>query len=299
MSAVDRGGTLSLWDRAPFVASLWELMDKIAPILFSGTFASLTRAELELRHKWRVSAKDRDNIRTFTLMPAKVLCDTTGLSESTKACDRAEHDFVAMPKRGKLPFELAERLLTLREAIQSELNHRLVLIVKNGRESYWDNPSMFGDTVRNSFPSAAFDIAEAGKCWVAGRNNAVAYHLMMATEIGLRCLAEDRRVEIAKWGKSVPVEFAEWGTIISGIAAQIKEINKWNDRYKKVEAQKFYNALVLDLNAFHEGHRNHLAHGRGVAYTDHNTLALIEQVKGFLTRLCEKIGEGKITPEVW
>ena len=84
----------SVWERAPFVASLWELMDKIAPVLFSGTFASLTRAELILRRTWRVSEQQRDNIRVFTLLPAKQLCEITGLTESTKACERVIHDFV-------------------------------------------------------------------------------------------------------------------------------------------------------------------------------------------------------------
>lgn len=287
----------SVWDRAPFVASLWDLMDKIAPIIFSGTFASLTRAELTLRNKWRISAQDRDNIRTFTLLPAKTLCETTGLTESIKACVRAIHDF-EVQKRGKLPVELAERMQTLREAIQSELDHRLVLIVKNEQVVLAD-PLLFGQGVHDALPSATFDIVETGNCWVAGRNNAAAYHLMMAVEIGLRCLAEDRRAEVTQFRKPIPVEFAQWGPIIDAIEKKVDEIANWPDRHKKAEAQQFYRQLLLELSGFHEGYRNHLSHGRGLQLQDDPTLGLIAHVRRFLTRLTEKVSEQSITPEIW
>jgi hypothetical protein len=288
----------SLWNHAPFVASLWELMDKIAPVLFSGTFASLTKAELLLRNKWRVSEQERDNIRTFTLLPAKTLCEVTGLTDSIKACDRAIYAFTVTKGR-KLPFELAERLLVLREAIQSELNHRLVLIVRNGREGYWQNPILFGNDVHGAFSSATFDIMEAGSCLVSGRNNASAYHLMMAVEIGLRCLAADRRAEVTQFRKTIPVEFAQWGQIIGAIEKKVDEIDGWSDRSKKAQAQQYYRPLLLDLNGFCDGYRNHLSHGRGLQIKDDEALALMGHVKRFLSRLSERIGEGRVTPEVW
>lgn len=68
----------------------------------------------------------------------------------------------------------------------SELNERIILIVKNGREKYWQNEHLFGEQVYIAFPSAVFDIKEAGNCWVSGRNNAVVYHLMLAVNTVIR-----------------------------------------------------------------------------------------------------------------
>jgi hypothetical protein len=288
----------SIWDRAPFVASLWELMDRIAPVLFSGTFTSLFRAEWALRHQWRVSANELDTIRSVTLTATKALCETAGLIESAKACDRALSVFSA-PKNKKLPFELAERIQILRESIQSELNHRLVLVVKNGREIYWQHHALFGQSVLDAFYSARFDIVEAGNCWVTGRNNAVIYHLMMATEVGLRCLAEDRRVIITQRNKQIPIEFAQWGEIIRELSKKIEEIRQWPDKEKKASAQQFYHPLLLSLNGFCEGYRNHLFHGRGIKYGDPETQSLMSHVNDFLARLSQRVGENKITPEVW
>jgi hypothetical protein len=89
------------------------------------------------------------------------------------------------------------------------------------------------------------------------------------------------------------------GSIIAVVSTKVREINSWQDRHKNAGAQQFYNALILELSAFHEGHRNHLAHGRGVAYTDDNAVALIGHVRRFLMRLSDKITESAVTEEIW
>lgn len=58
----------SLWDRAPFVVSLRELMDKIASELFCGAFAQLTKAEMLLHtYPRRVSKDTLEKIKTFLI----------------------------------------------------------------------------------------------------------------------------------------------------------------------------------------------------------------------------------------
>ena len=57
--------------------------------------------------------------------------------------------------------------------------------------SYYEHPQLFGQDVSRHFPSAKFDIREAGSCLALGRNTACVYHLARATQIALRCLCRD------------------------------------------------------------------------------------------------------------
>ena len=83
-------------------------------------------------------------------------------------------------------------------------------------------------------------------------NNAVAYQSIMAIVVGLGISSKiDRFRILSRSGKYVTNRFAEWGTLIAGIAANTKELS-WVDRHKKAEAQRFYNQLVLELRAFHK-----------------------------------------------
>jgi len=43
--------------------------------------------------------------------------------------------------------------------------------------SYFEHPNLFGIDVSRHFPSAKFDIREAGSCLALGRNTACVYHL--------------------------------------------------------------------------------------------------------------------------
>ena len=272
-------------------------MEKLRPAIFGSVFQNIAEAQLWLAVSGAqvISSDYRRTIKERVVEPAFELCLVAGLSPTVKnACEKMNE---ALDKSDKTANAMKERLQALHESLIKELSGRTLFIVENGRESYWENDHLFGREVHERLPSAAMDIKEVGNCWVAGRNNAVAYHLMMATEVGLRCLAEDRRVDITKWGKSIQIEFAEWGALIAAITAKTKELN-WADRHKKAEAQRFYNPLVLELSAFHEGYRNHLMHGRAIAYRDDETLALIGHVKRFFARLSKKIGEGIIT-EIW
>jgi hypothetical protein len=54
--------------------------------------------------------------------------------------------------------------------------------------SYFEHPQLFGLDVHRHFPSARFDIREAGSCLSLGRNTACVYHLARAARFALRCL---------------------------------------------------------------------------------------------------------------
>ncbi len=75
---------------------------------------------------------------------------------------------------------------------------RKFVLVKPDRSKYLLQHALFGENVRTAFPSAAFDIEQAGNCLAVEANMAAIYHLLRVAEHGLRALARDRRIEIPK-----------------------------------------------------------------------------------------------------
>jgi hypothetical protein len=69
--------------------------------------------------------------------------------------------------------------------------HRVSVHVPKMIASYYEHPHLFGRDVNRHFPSAKFDIREAGSCLALGRNTACVYHLARAAQIPLRCLCRD------------------------------------------------------------------------------------------------------------
>jgi hypothetical protein len=71
--------------------------------------------------------------------------------------------------------------------------------------SYFEHPNLFGLDVNRHFPSAKFDIREAGSCLALGRNTACVYHLARAAQVALRCLCRD--LGCAPYLDSLPAMF--------------------------------------------------------------------------------------------
>jgi hypothetical protein len=157
---------------------------------------------------------------------------------------------------------------------------------------------IFGEAEK-AFSSAYMDMVEAGRCLALGRNNATIHHLMNVAEIGLRALAWDRRVVAKQYKKPVPLEFAQWGDLIGGIEKKVDEIKKWKAKGTAADAQRFYNAALVELRSFNDGWRRHSAHARTYHYKDDETLALFGHVDRFMNKLAERVTETTRTPVVW
>jgi hypothetical protein len=289
---------ISLWDHAPLVVSLLDIMDKLAPELFGGAFLSLTRAELiVLTYGSKPVPKTTlSNIKDIVLVGLIAFCEQAGLAESSKACARTQQSL----EKAKSGEALAENIISLKGLIKSEMSKRLMFVVENGRENYWCNSELFGRQVLNSFPSASMDIHEAGNFWVAGRNNAVIYHLMCAAEVGLRVLAADRRVEISnRNGNDTPLELSQWGDLIKGLRKSLDKIQLWSASQKREDALAFYNQALIEAQSFNDGWRRHVMHARAKAYQDDEVQALMGHVRRFLQTLASRISETNLMPEIW
>ncbi len=192
---------------------------------------------------------------------------------------------------------MARDLKSLRKTIEMELGKRRFVYVPPEKIKYFATQQIFGQPVHDAFPSARLDLAQAGDCLACGLDSAAAFHLMRAAEIGLWELGRDRNIpSVAK------IESMEWGSIIGELEEEVKKVQRWpNINPLKEEAHRFYNRSLVEIRAFNDGWRRHIAHVRKsqVAMESDEAMALIGHVERFLKTLATKISEGKYTSAEW
>lgn len=190
-----------------------------------------------------------------------------------------------------------ENVRSFSYTLERELSQKYFFSLSRDGASLFAIDYPFGKEVYDAFPSARMDITEAAKCRAFERNNATVYHLICAAEFGLRSLAADRRVEI-KNGKT-PIEFAQWGDIISDLEKKTALIQQWPKGHSKSEAQQFYNDVLASARGFNDGWRTHINHARAKPYQDEDVQALMSHVRRFMHTLATRISEATQTPEIW
>ena len=93
-----------------------------------------------------------------------------------------------------------------------------LLQLPTDKVSLYEGRNLFGDQVAVKFPSASFDIEEAGKCLALDRSTATIFHLVRIIETGLRTL-----------GKSLndpsldPIRNPTWETILRKCDEELKK----------------------------------------------------------------------------
>lgn len=181
-------------------------------------------------------------------------------------------------------------------------NHRF-LYVKASRARYLqldpgkDEP-IFGTRVWDAFPSARFDIQEAGHCLAAECNTAAVFHLMRAVEWGLRALSVSVRMRklrsVNPKSKKIsytPLGWAEWKQILDQLNSKItKKIGSTKKGKKKQLYQEFYLPAMLDIEAIKDAWRIHVMHTRR-EYESGEGEAILDRVKRLMELLATKVKE--------
>jgi hypothetical protein len=127
---------------------------------------------------------------------------------------------------GDLSYEdLAQLLGELKDRIEDELGHQLCFIVPRDKARLFETPQLFGPDVAESFPSAAIDIEEAGKCLAYQRGTASVFHLMRVMEAGLKAVSAALGIPYAP----------SWESHLKQIQSQLdqdwrKKSRKWKER---------------------------------------------------------------------
>ena|ERR1700694_1197869 len=281
----------------PLLLSEWELMAKFNAGNCCTLFSALgERMQLaaSLEPRQRIEQAWINNTKIAVLMPAGMMAAELELMESLAMIKRLFEDW----EKNITAEEFRYGLYHLSRLIESEMRKRLCFGIPEHLSKYANNERPCGDLVYEAFPSSRMDLQEAGSCLACGLNNASAFHLMRASEIGLWELGRDRQIPLSK---GPGLEFSEWGKIIKELEDAVKAIQQWPNCPSKEDAHKFYNTALVDIRAFNDGWRRHTAHVRlhQPPMSDEDAIALWSHVSRFLGTLATKIAEGKYTELIW
>ncbi len=271
-------------DEPYILINWWDMEQYSADVFFSiGIFLTYAKevsmVNARIDPKGFVNAESRRNIiAEISKIPGH--CDTVSLNLSKLACNRAIHEFDTNDKITHQ--ECNQILVELRTRIKDEMSHTLFMYIPNDRAEWFNKERLFGESVGNSFPSASFDIKEAGSCFACARFTASVFHLMRALEPGLGGL-----------GKVFGVSFerTNWQPVIEQIEAKIRSMG--SDPSKAAdwkEQHEYYSQAASSFMFFKDAWRNYTAHARG-KYTQEEALTIMVNVKAFMQKLAARLSE--------
>jgi hypothetical protein len=193
-----------------------------------------------------------------------------------------------MKNRFVFPFhEFIGEIRTLREAIEHDIWSRFFYCYpKAGADELMDSGADW-KPVFDNFKIASADVIAAVDCWALGHGTASVFHLMRVAEYGLRALARERRVKLPK---KQALEWADWRTVIDGIANKVHAIANKKRGPARDAALEFYRGAMGSFESFKDAYRNNVMHARK-SYNVQEALAVMHHVRDFMNRLASKIDE--------
>jgi hypothetical protein len=155
-----------------------------------------------------------------------------------------------------------------------------------------NNDAVLGEDIKKAFPSATFDLREAGNCIAVDSGTAAVFHLMRAVEWGVRALCVDLGVlDVPRRNATIPIEFAEWDKILDQLYPAVqKKVDALAPGVAKQDTQEFYFTILHDIRGFKDAFRNHVMHTRKV-YKQKEAVSVLAFVGKFFELLSTKIKE--------
>ncbi len=87
--------------------------------------------------------------------------------------------------------------------------------IPESRVKYYQQAQLFGEQVDKKFKALRGEIAEAGKCFAAGRDTATVFHLMRVMEVGVQRLGKKLGVPDTKE--------KEWQIILNSVNGAVNK----------------------------------------------------------------------------
>lgn len=176
--------------------------------------------------------------------------------------------------RGQNKDNITGALSSIANLVGEEMHTKLFLILPAGKAPYFEQAKpIFGKEVAGSFPEAAEDISEAGKCFGVGRYTATVFHLMRAMEIALHRLG-------GKLGATVQNKHGEpitWGVILGNIGRKIDDLPKGAE-------QREWREVHLLLTNVNQAWRTETMHPKQT-YTEEEAKTILDSCAAFMRRL--------------
>lgn len=154
------------------------------------------------------------------------------------------------------------------------------------RERVWGFTLALDERAQKAFPSAAAEVAEAGRCIGFGMHAAAAFHLLRAAECGRRVLAR-----VVRFDDQDP-EAGDWSSTVAALQARMMDLGGWPAGPARKSVKDFLTALISDMREMEEARRR-LAEGE--PFEDCHATALWYATRDFLALGAERVSEARDT----
>ncbi|HLK04745.1 MAG TPA: hypothetical protein VKT53_09920 [Candidatus Acidoferrum sp.] len=168
--------------------------------------------------------------------------------------------------------------------LQDECKRVVVMHIEHKPSDYFSDPQFFdlkdgtSKKVSVEFPSAAEDIAEAGKCLACGRSTACVMHLGRVLEVGLKSLAAT--VGVSKQN--------DWGRYLEGIEKELA--NRVKVSGARTSDEQFYAEVHVTFDNLRRAWRNPTMHVDKI-YTIERAEEILIAVRSFMRHLATRLKE--------
>jgi hypothetical protein len=182
---------------------------------------------------------------------------------------------------GPLEAQILGDLESIRRMVQSELESRKFLYIPENQNDYFQKTRLFGNDVYRSFPDARAELTSAGNAFAMELYSGCVFHLMRVAEHGLRKLARRLNVRLTDKAKFLPLDFADWDKVITGIKNKITAARLLSRGPKKQARLEMYSNAADHCEYMKDIWRNTASHARR-PYIKSEALAAMDRVKAFM-----------------
>ena len=160
-----------LFTYARHTEGLYELMKRLERVDAAGKLTEEEGQKLLIVTKFRAES-----------------CDALQLPASKKSCE----EIMAVLNKDACPYarDVRPLLLELNKRTEAELRAHMYFYVSKERSIFYQKPLEGWETTGTAFPSAWYDIEEAGKCLALQRSTAAVFHLMRVIGAGVTALGK-------------------------------------------------------------------------------------------------------------
>jgi hypothetical protein len=224
---------------------------------------------------------DEDKKSAATLMPDLAEeCEELDLPSTADQFNRLE----SAAKNATTYRDLSILIPDLLNRLEDECGRKIVMAIDAQYAPFFNNPQFFDSSdaqvkkVSEQFPSAAEDIAEAGKCLACGRDTACVMHLGRVMEAGLKALAGTLGVGPQN----------DWGKYLGETEKELQKRMKASGA--RTPDEQFYAEAHAMFDSVRRAWRNPTMHV-DKTYTEERAEEILIAVRSFMRHLATKVGE--------
>ena len=223
---------------------------------------------------------DRDAFINLLKTVLKPELERYGLELSLLQCSRLIKAF----EEGAEPGSIQSMVEDLRSRTFDELDNGYFLHLTN-EESKLFEPAIphFGIDVQTKFPSATYDIEEAGKCAALGRSTASAFHSIRCLEAAIRAICRCLGIPDPTKGSD-----RTWSAILHKVTEEMDK--RWPKSGRLSGDGEFFEKVVGALAALQNPYRNATMH-LDEKYTEAEAKHILGMVGGLMRIVASRMDE--------